>query len=107
MVPTNDINHTGKATLVLINGLGMPVARKVTIQYANKDVKAGISLQYVIKGNRKATATYFTNRLVVFSGWVDVAGVMGEDNSGEWLSFDEQAFDKIIANVSADQVYMQ
>lgn len=107
MLAKNDINHEGRATIVLINTIGMPVARQVTIQFVNKDMKSGVSIQYVPKGKRKPVATCFTNRLAVLPGWINVADVMGESNGGEWLSFDDEAFEKIVSGVDVQPVYIQ
>jgi len=107
MLATNDINHTGKATIVLINTIGMPVARQVPIQYTNKGANGGVAIQYVPKGKRNPIATNFTNRLAVLPGWVNVAGVMGEINTGEWLSFDNEAFNKIVSGADVQPVYVQ
>lgn len=103
-----------KATLVLINSIGFPAVRKVTIQIADivsakryqgdMTTKTCLQLQYVEKGKRKPIATRFTESdLAVVLGWHDIK------TPTEFMSFDRTVFDGMLAQVSTPEsiVYKQ
>lgn len=69
----NDLNLT-KATMLLVNTMGWPVVRHVTVQRSVVDGEQ-LVLQYVIKGKRKPVATRFSkgvSKLALYAGWHNV-----------------------------------
>lgn len=98
-----------KATLLLINQVGFPIARQIKVQRA--EVNEGrLTLQYVEKGKRSPIATRFDKdtELALYSGWHDVNGAINtEGTSGEWTQFDEGVFAGMCSQINQIPVFSQ
>ena len=97
-----------KATLLLINQVGFPIARQIKVQRA--EVNEGrLTLQYVEKGKRSPVATRFDKdtELALYSGWHDVNGAINSDGGGEWVQFDEGVFAGMCSQINQIPVFSQ
>lgn len=97
-----------KATLLLINQVGFPIARQIKVQRA--EVNEGrLTLQYVEKGKRSPVATRFDKdtELALYDGWHDVNGAMNVDVSGQWTQFDEGVFAGMCSQINQIPVFSQ
>lgn len=103
--------ETQKVTLVLVNGMGVPVCRHVTIISADivpakryqgdMTSKMCLQLQYVEKGKRKLKGTRYTEAdLAVALGWQQIKV------PNNFVSFDTALFDGMIRQAK-DVVYFQ
>lgn len=102
---TTIASFTGKATIALINTMGVPVSRQITVSRAFTD-KDSVTLHYVIKGKRKTMGTRYGGELAIAVGWQEVTGTMNTAGDGEWESFEEGAFDKMLSQLG-DVIYIQ
>ncbi len=101
----NDLNLT-KATLVLINTVGYPIARQITVQRSivESHVASGhrsLVLQYVEKGHRKPHATRFAEdaELAIYEGWHNV------EMPDEFAIFDTDLLGGMKAQINASPVF--
>lgn len=101
----------GKATLILINSVGFPVCRHITVKKAEikstEYQKKNLQLKYVEKGKRKITGTWYReNEMALAAGWQEIKGAINGSESGEWDQFDDEAFEKML-NQLRDVIYTQ
>jgi len=94
------MEYTGKATMVLINSMGMPIARQVNIKKIFQDGKK-LVVHYVVKGKRTVLGSAFSDDLAIGKGWQDIKGAMNTTpQGGEWLSCDREFFKTLTAQLS-------
>ena len=100
-----------KVTLMLVNEMGFPVSRQITIKKADivsakryvSDMtdKTCVQLEYVMKGKRKTVATRFVeNDLAIAIRWQNVK------IPNEFVSFDDELLPAMAAQVE-NIVYTQ
>jgi hypothetical protein len=81
-----------KATILLINSFGMPIARQVWLykcemeQNPNNFYSKKMIVHYTEKGKRKIVG-FKLQEAVVARGWQDVKGCINTEKSGEYISF--------------------
>lgn len=97
-----------KATLLLINTLGFPIARRINVQRAIVE-DGRLTLQYTEKGKRKPVAFRYAadTPLALFNGWHNVNGAMNQNHSGAWTQFDADAMSEMMQSINQIPVYSQ
>ncbi len=95
------LRFTGKATLVLINTWGFPIARLIKVQQVTFDNQA-VTIRYSLKHERanRIRCTRFSSLCALARGWQTIDGAFNEESQGEWTAFDSVAFDGMLRQLS-------
>jgi len=94
------MEFTGKATMVLINSMGMPLAHQVNIKKIFQDGKE-LVVHYTAKGKRTVVGAAFSKSLVIGKGWQDIKGAMNTSpQGGKWVGYDREFFKTLGAQLS-------
>lgn len=95
------LSFTGRATLVLINTWGFPIARLIKVQQVAFDNQS-VTIRYALKNERanRIRCTRFSSLCALARGWQTVDGAFNEESQGEWTAFDLAAFDGMLRQLS-------
>lgn len=95
------LSFTGKATLVLINTWGFPIARLIKVQQVAFDNQS-VTIRYALKNERanRIHCTRFSSVCALARGWQTVDGALNEESQGEWTAFDLVAFEGMLRQLS-------
>lgn len=81
----------GRYTMVLINSLGLPIARKINLERVedrlnNFGRKEGIKVFYKEKGRRKLTGFAKDKDICFIIGWKDIKGCFNTEEEKDFIS---------------------
>lgn len=95
------LSFTGKATLILINTWGFPIARLIKVQQIAFDNQV-VTIRYSLKHERenRIRCTRFSSLCALARGWQTVDGALNQEAQGEWMAFDLEAFDGMLRQLS-------
>ena len=103
----------GKYTMILINTLGLPIARKIHLESIEKEydlfyknIEKGIKVIYKEKGKRKLRGFKIEKDIVFIKDWIDIKGCFNTEDNTEFLACNDNLKDILLKNNIEDSQIM-